>query len=146
MTSIWKQNTNLAKLNNHRSAGLGDMLDIKIVGRGVNWLLAEMPIAAKHKQPFGIVHGGATAALAETVASVAGWLCVDVKTQAAVGLELNINHLRAVTRGVLTAKATAIHIGRLTQVWQIDIYNLEFKQVSTARLTITVTAKLRDRN
>lgn len=138
MTAIWKQNISLNKLNNYRAAGLGELLEIKIVARGSNWLTAEMPIKTKHLQPLGIVHGGSTASLAETVASIAGWLCVDAKTQRTVGLELNINHLRAVRDGVLSARATAIHVGRLTQVWQIDIHNQEFKQVSTARLTITV--------
>ena len=138
MTSIWKQHIALDKLNNHRVGGLAELLEIKIVARGSNWLSAEMPVKAKHLQPFGIVHGGSTASLAETVASIAGWLCVDGKTHRTVGLELNINHLRAVREGSLMAKATAIHVGRLTQVWQINIYNNEFKQVSTSRLTITV--------
>ncbi len=138
MRSIWKQHFALNKLNNHRVGGLAEMLEIKIVSRGNNWLRAEMPVKSKHLQPFGIVHGGATASLAETVASIAGWLCVDGKTQRTVGLELNINHLKAINSGTLTAKATAIHVGRLTQVWQIDIHNQDFKQVSTSRLTVTV--------
>ena len=79
--------------------------------------------------------------MAETVASIAGWLCIDAKNQASVGLELNINHLKAITEGILLAKATAIHVGRLTQVWQIDIKNQDFKAVSTSRLTITVINK-----
>jgi len=141
MTSIWKQNIALNDLNNFRSQGLGELLEIKIVARGNNWLCAEMPVKDKHKQPFGIVHGGATATLAETVASIAGWLCVDAKKQSTVGLELNINHLKAATQGVLMARAKAIHTGRLTQVWQIDIFNSEFKQVSTARLTVTIISK-----
>jgi len=141
MKAIWKQNISLIQLNNHRAEGLGELLDIKIVSRGINWLAAEMPVKPKHLQPFGIVHGGSTASLAETVASIAGWLCVDAKTQRTVGLELNINHLKAVSDGVLTARATAIHVGRLTQVWQIDIHNQNFKQVSTARLTVTVISK-----
>ena len=138
MTAIWKQNISLDKLNNNRAAGLGELLEIKIVARGSNWLTAEMPVKSKHLQPFGIVHGGSTASLAETVASIAGWLCVDAKTQRTVGLELNINHLKAVREGLLSARATAIHVGRLTQVWQIDIHNEKLQQVSTARLTITV--------
>ena len=138
MTAIWKQHTSLSQLNSHRAAGLAETLEIKIVARGSNWLTAEMPVKAKHLQPFGIVHGGSTASLAETVASVAGWLCVDPNTQRTVGLELNINHLKAVKDGILSARATAIHVGRLTQVWQIDIHNQEFKHVSTSRLTITV--------
>ena len=141
MPSIWKQKIELSQLNNNRAIGLVELLEIKIVARGNNWLTAEMPIKTKHKQPFGIVHGGATAALAETVASIAGWLCIDITKKSTVGLELNINHLRAVTTGLLSARATAVHVGRLTQVWQIDIHNQDFKQVSTSRLTITVIDK-----
>ena len=141
LKSIWKQNIPLVLLNNNTTEGLTELLEIKIVARGNNWLSAEMPVKDKHKQPFGIVHGGATATLAETIGSIAGWLCVDSKNQATVGLELNINHLKAVTKGILTAKATAIHVGRRTQVWQIDIYDQKFKQVSTSRLTVTVINK-----
>jgi 1,4-dihydroxy-2-naphthoyl-CoA hydrolase len=141
MKSIWKQDIALTKLNINRATGLGELLDIKIVGRGKNWLLAQMPVSDKIKQPFGIVHGGATATLAETVASIAAWMCVDPKKFSTVGLELNINHLRATTEGILTAKAKAIHIGRKTQVWQIDIYNQKFKPVSAARLTVMAIKK-----
>jgi uncharacterized protein (TIGR00369 family) len=141
MKSIWKQDIAISRLNNNRLGGLTELLEIKIIGRGNHWLAAEMPVKQKHLQPFGRVHGGATAALAETVASIAGWLCVDANKQATVGLELNINHLRAITQGKLVAKASAVHVGRLTQVWQIDIYNEAFKQVSTARLTVTVIEK-----
>lgn len=138
MKKIWKQEPSLYSLNQNRTNGLTDELEIIITGRGKNWLAAEMPVKAKHKQPFGIVHGGATATLAETVASIAGWLCVDKSCQATVGLELNINHLKAVRKGRLSAITKAIHVGRKTQVWQIDIFNQDFKQVSTARLTIAV--------
>jgi len=141
MKPIWKQNIALTQLNNNRASGLGELLDIKIVGRGKNWLCAQMPVSDKIKQPFGIVHGGATATLAETVASIAGWLCINPKEYTTVGLELNINHLRATTQGILTAKATAIHVGRQTQVWQVDIHNSEFKAVSTARLTVMAIKK-----
>jgi 1,4-dihydroxy-2-naphthoyl-CoA hydrolase len=135
--TIWKQQIDLVKLNQYRADGLGQLLDIKIVARSKNSLFAEMPISDKHKQPHGIVHGGATATLAETVASIAAWLCVNPKEYITVGLELNINHLRAVTQGLLTAKSKAIHVGRSTQVWQIDIFNSDSKQVSTSRLTVS---------
>jgi 1,4-dihydroxy-2-naphthoyl-CoA hydrolase len=139
--SIWKQNIDLVALNNNRADGLGKLLDISIVARNKNSLFAEMPVSEKHKQPHGIVHGGATASLAETVASIAAWLCVDTKNYITVGLELNINHLRAVRKGVLRAISTAVHVGRSTQVWQIDIYNDENKQVSSSRLTVSNISK-----
>ena len=141
MSSIWKKEIDLIQLNNFRAVGLGELLDVKIVAKGRNWLMAEMPISDKHKQPFGIVHGGATASLAETVASIAGWLCVEAKDQTAVGLELNINHLKATTKGVLMAKSSAVHVGKQTQVWQIDIYNEKAIQISSARLTMAVVTK-----
>ncbi len=135
--NIWKQHTSLNKLNQFRSKGLGVLLGIEITGRTKNGLIAEMPVTDHHKQPLGIVHGGATATFAETVASIASWLCVDPEKQFIVGLELNINHLKAVRGGVLTANCKATHVGRSTQVWQIDIYNSEQKQVSTSRLTVS---------
>ncbi len=135
--NIWKQNIDLVKLNQFRGDGLGQLLDIKIVARNKNTLFAEMPVSDKHKQPHGIVHGGADASLAETVASIAAWLCVDPVKYITVGLELNINHLRAVTQGVLIAKSTAIHVGRSTQVWQVDIFDEKNKQVSSSRLTVS---------
>jgi uncharacterized protein (TIGR00369 family) len=140
MTTIWKKNIDLVQLNSFRAAGLGELLGIKIAARGKNWLTAEMPVSDNHKQPLGIVHGGATASLAETVASIAAWLCVEAEDQTAVGLELNINHLKPTTKGVLMARATAIHVGKRTQVWQIDIYNDKAIQVSSARLTVAVVS------
>jgi 1,4-dihydroxy-2-naphthoyl-CoA hydrolase len=141
MKLIWKQTPSVLTLNRCRAAGLGELWEIKISAGGNNWLAAEMPVYNNHKQPFGNVHGGATATLAETLASIAGWLCVDEKKELTVGLELNINHLKSVTEGVLTAKATGVHVGRTTQVWQIDIYDSEFTQVSTARLTTMTIEK-----
>jgi 1,4-dihydroxy-2-naphthoyl-CoA hydrolase len=139
--NIWKQNIDLVKLNQSRADGLGRLLDIYIVARKNNSLFAEMVVSEKHKQPHGIVHGGATASLAETVASIAAWLCIDPEQFITVGLELNINHLRAVSQGVLTAKSTAVHVGRSTQVWQIDIFNEQNKQVSISRLTVSNIAR-----
>lgn len=135
--SVWKQFIDLSHLNQFRANGLGSLLGIKIVARTPNSLIAEMPVTDKVKQPLGIVHGGATATLAETVASIASWLCIDPEEKYIVGLELNINHLRAVREGVLTAVCKAIHVGRSTQVWQIDIFSSENKQVSTSRLTVS---------
>ena len=134
---IWKQHIALNQLNQFRSQGLGQFLGIKITGRNRKGLIAEMPIEDKHKQPLGIVHGGATATLAETVASIASWLCIDTEKKFIVGLELNINHLKAVREGLVTAFCKAIHVGRSTQVWQIDIFNSVQQQVSTSRLTVS---------
>ena len=103
-------------------------------------LIATMPVDNRTKQPFGILHGGANVALAETLASIGGWLNVgdDVegKKSIVVGLEINANHIRAITTGHVTAKATPIHIGRSTQIWEIKISNEEDKLVCISRCSL----------
>ncbi len=97
-----------------------------------------MPVDDRTKQPFGLLHGGASAALAETVASIGAFLNIDGETQAAVGVELNVNHLRAKTDGVVTATATPLHRGRRTQVWDIRIEDEESRLVAASRLTLAI--------
>lgn len=103
-------------------------------------MTARMPADRRTNQPMGIVHGGATAALAETVASAAANYCVE-KGKICVGLELNINHIRAVSAGFVTAVTKPLHIGKSTQVWEIKIVNEARQLISAARLTLAVIAK-----
>jgi 1,4-dihydroxy-2-naphthoyl-CoA hydrolase len=92
-------------------------------------------------QPFGLLHGGASVALAETLGSMAASLCVDPATQMAVGLEINANHLRAVTTGWVIGTARPIHVGRSTQVWDIRIENEAGQPVCISRLTMAVVPR-----
>jgi uncharacterized protein (TIGR00369 family) len=113
-------------------------LGIEIVEQGKQRVVARMPVGPKVHQPFGLLHGGASVALAETVASMAGWLNVDTSRETVVGLEINANHLRGKRDGVVTAVATPVHIGRKTQVWQIHITDEQDKPVCISRCTLAV--------
>jgi uncharacterized protein (TIGR00369 family) len=101
-------------------------------------VVARMPVGPTVHQPFGILHGGASVALAETVASMGGWLNVDQAKEHVVGLEINANHLRAKRDGMVTAVATPLHVGRKTQVWEIRITDEQDKLVCISRCTLAV--------
>ncbi|HEY5972112.1 MAG TPA: hotdog fold thioesterase [Pseudoxanthomonas sp.] len=113
-------------------------LGIVVTEVGEDWLRATMPVDTRTKQPYGLLHGGASVALAETLGSMAGGLCVDHTREAVVGLEINANHLRAVREGTVTGTARAIHVGRSTQVWEIRIENEAGKPVCISRITLAV--------
>lgn len=113
-------------------------LGIVVTAAGDDWLRATMPVDARTKQPYGLLHGGASVLLAETLGSMAGGLCVDPTKSAVVGLEINANHLRAVREGTVTGTAKAVHVGRSTQVWEIRIENEAGKPVCISRLTLAV--------
>lgn len=100
-----------------------------------------MPVDDRTRQPFGILHGGASAVLAETVASLGAVQNIDGETQAAVGLELNANHIRAKTEGSVTATATPLHRGRRTQVWDIRIEDEEGRLICASRCTLAIIQK-----
>src|SRR6476619_7540695 len=101
--------------------GMAAAMGIEIVSRTPDKVVATMPVDHRTQQPFGLLHGGASAALAETVASLGAYLNVDPETQAAVGVELNANHLRGKTEGIVTATATPVRRGRTIHVWDIKI-------------------------
>ena len=113
-------------------------LDIEIVEMTKQRVVARMPVGPKVHQPFGLLHGGASVALAETAASVAGSLNVDSTKETVVGLEINANHLRGKRDGVVTAVATPVHIGRRIQVWEVRITDEQDKPVCVSRCTLAV--------
>lgn len=113
-------------------------LDIEIVEKTKQRVVARMPVGPKVHQPFGLLHGGASVALAETVASLAGSLNVDASKESVVGLEINANHLRGKRDGVVTAVATPVHIGRRTHVWEVRIADEQDKPVCISRCTLAV--------
>jgi 1,4-dihydroxy-2-naphthoyl-CoA hydrolase len=105
-------------------------------------VIATMPVGPRTMQPFGLLHGGASVALAETVASMAGWMNVDQDKYNVVGLEINANHLRGVREGgVVTGTAKPVHIGRKTQVWEVRIVDERGKLVCISRCTLAVVPK-----
>jgi uncharacterized protein (TIGR00369 family) len=113
-------------------------LGIEIVEASKERVVGRMPVGPKVHQPFGLLHGGASVALAETVASAAGLMQVDHEKETVVGLEINANHLRAKRDGVVTAVATPVHIGRKTHVWDVRITDEEGKLVCISRCTLAV--------
>lgn len=116
-------------------------LGIEVLEVGEDFIRGRMPVDHRTHQPFGLLHGGASVALAETLGSMAASLCVDPATQMAVGLEINANHLRAVTAGWVIGTARPIHIGRSTQVWDIRIENEAGQSVCISRLTMAVVPR-----
>jgi len=129
---------NPAALNAHAANTLVSNLGIVVTAAGDDWLRGTMPVDARTVQPYGILHGGASVALAETLGSMAGNLCVDTTKEMVVGLEINANHVRAMRGGVVTGTARALHVGRSTQLWEIRIENDEGKLVCVSRLTLAV--------
>jgi len=114
-------------------------LGIEFTEVGADYLIARMPVDTRTHQPFGILHGGASVVLAETLGSIASYLCLkDPEKQRAVGLEINANHIRSVKEGFVYGKVTPIHIGRSTQIWDIKITNEENKLVCISRLTVAI--------
>ncbi len=131
----------IAEANAVRQGTLIEHLGIVITEAGDDWLRATMPVDARTKQPFGLLHGGASVVLAETLGSMAGGYCVDPATQMVVGLEINANHLRAVREGTVTGTARALHVGRSTQVWEIRIEDEAGRPVCVSRLTLAVVPR-----
>jgi uncharacterized protein (TIGR00369 family) len=115
-------------------------LGIEVVESSKERVIARMPVGPKVQQPFGILHGGASVALAETVASIGGFNQVDRAKESVVGLEINANHLRGKRDGVVTAVATPIHIGRRTHVWEVRITDEQGRMVCVSRCTLAVVA------
>ncbi|MEG3753977.1 hotdog fold thioesterase [Psychromonas arctica] len=139
-TNIWKKSTNLSRLNALSENTIIALLGIEYTAIGDNFLQATMPVDNRTQQPYGVLHGGASVVLAETIGSVAANLVVE-DDKACVGLEVNANHIRSVKKGVVTGTATAVHIGYSTQVWQIEICNERQQLVCTSRLTVAVIDK-----
>ncbi len=134
---IWKQSADLATIERWSENTLMRAIGIRITEIGEDFLRGTMPVDARTHQPYGILHGGASVALAETLGSTAAMLCCE-DGFAAVGLEINANHLRAVRDGIVTGTARPLHIGRSTQVWEIRIENEAGKPVCVSRLTMAV--------
>ncbi|OOF64573.1 hotdog fold thioesterase [Rodentibacter sp. Ppn85] len=134
---IWKKTFTLSQLNEMGKNCAVGHLGIEISAFGEDWLEATMPVDHRTTQPFGLLHGGISVALAETVGSLAGLLCVE-EGKAAVGLDISSNHLRPVREGKVTAKATPINLSKNIHVWQIDIRNDQDKLCHVSRLTLSI--------
>ena len=131
----------LEKLRANGTKNLANALGIEITELAPQRVVATMPVDDRTRQPFGILHGGASVALAETVASIAGTMNVDLEANVVVGVEINANHIRAKREGVVTGTATPIHIGRSTQVWEVRIVDEQQRTICVSRCTLAVVPK-----
>lgn len=137
--AIWKHpHITLEALNAMGKNTLAEVLDMHFTEIGDNYLLLRMPVNKNTHQPYGLLHGGASAALAETIGSVASWLCIDPEKQFCVGMEINCNHIRGKREGYVTARATPLHLGATSHVWDIRITDEQEKLVCVSRLTMAV--------
>ena len=134
--SIWRDLKTIEELN-AAPASLNSLLDIRVIEIGADFLRGTMPVDARTVQPYGLLHGGASVALAETLGSVAASMCVDPQ-YIAVGQDINANHVRSARRGLVTGTTRPVHIGARTHVWTIDIVDESGKLVCISRLTIAV--------
>jgi 1,4-dihydroxy-2-naphthoyl-CoA hydrolase len=136
--SIWRTSTSVEQLQEHSRNTLAETIGIRVTEVGPDFLRATMPVSPTTHQPMGVLHGGASVALAETVGSLAATLCVDRTLYDCLGQEINANHLRPVSSGTVTATARPYHIGKRSHVWSIEIRDEQEKLVCVSRLTIAV--------
>ena len=141
MSKIWFQEYSLEELNERSKGTMGEFLDMKFTEIGDDYLCMTMPVDNRTKQPYGLLHGGASAALAETIGSVASSLCINPDKQICVGIEINCNHIRSKKDGIVTAIVRPLHIGATTHVWDIKINDERDKLVCVSRLTVAVLKK-----
>ncbi|QUJ70289.1 hotdog fold thioesterase (plasmid) [Photobacterium sp. GJ3] len=135
--SIWQKQFDLKDLNQSSKNTLVEHIGIEYCAFDDNSLTAMMPVDTRTHQPFGMLHGGASVVLAETLGSIAANMCVD-EGKYCVGLDINANHVRAVRTGFVKGTATPVHLGATTQVWQITITDEREQLVCTSRLTMAV--------
>ncbi|PHN06037.1 hotdog fold thioesterase [Flavilitoribacter nigricans] len=139
---IWKQKLDLSQIAQISKASLSVHLGMEFTEVGPDYLEATMPVDERTRQPFGLLHGGASVALAETLGSVAALLCIEnLDEQVPVGVEINANHLNSVRSGKVTGRCTPIKIGRRLHVWQIDIRDERDRPVCVSRITIAIVER-----
>lgn len=139
--SIWFRTYSLETLEDQKRNTLVEHLGIRITELGPDYLVGTMPVDARTHQPMKILHGGASVALAETLGSTAANLCVDTSERVCVGQEINANHLRPVSTGVVKGTARPVHIGKKSQVWQIEIRDEKERLVCISRITLAVVER-----
>jgi 1,4-dihydroxy-2-naphthoyl-CoA hydrolase len=136
--SIWRSLRTVEELNGGRQGTLIETLGILFTEIGADFVRGTMPVDVRTVQPYGLLHGGASVALAETLGSMGASMCVDADEYQVVGQEINANHVRAARSGLVTGTARAVHLGGRTHVWSIDIVNDAQKLVCISRITMAV--------
>jgi 1,4-dihydroxy-2-naphthoyl-CoA hydrolase len=138
---IWYANPSIQDLDWMNVNTLGNSLGIKITEIGNDYLKGTMPVDERTKQPFGLLHGGASVALAETLGSVASWLMVDTDLFIGVGIEINANHIKAVKSGMVTGICKPIHVKGMHHIWEIKIYNDANDLICISRFMCAIVSK-----
>lgn len=138
--SIWRHAIDLDRINAWNGGTLVEHLGMRVTEVGGDFVRGTMPVDARTRQPFGLLHGGASVAFAESLGSLAGNLCLG-PSEMAVGLDINANHVRAVSHGTVTGTARPLHVGRSTQVWEIRVEDEHARLVCIARLTLAVVPR-----
>lgn len=138
---IWKKPIDLEQLQKWHRNTMQEHIGIEFIEAGDDYLKARMPVDHRTKQPMGILHGGASVALAESLGSVASVFCTDAEQKNVMGLEINANHIKAVSEGFVTGITRPIHLGRSTQVWEIRIFNEREQLVCICRITNVILDK-----
>lgn len=142
MQAIWfTKNLSLEHLKKFDRETMASFLEMEWVAIGTDFLQMKMPVNNKTKQPYGLLHGGASCALAETVGSIASALVIDTTVYACTGLEINANHIRSATEGYVWATAKPLHLGKTTHVWDIKILDDNDKLICVSRLTVAILDK-----
>ncbi|AYC33374.1 hotdog fold thioesterase [Pseudomonas cavernae] len=136
--SLWRNTPDLQKLTSTLRNTIGELLDIRFEAFDDESLTASMVVDPRTQQPYGLLHGGASVVLAETLGSTASFLCIDSSQFYCVGLEVNANHLRGVRSGRVTAVARPVHLGRTTHVWDIRLSGEDGKPSCISRLTMAI--------
>jgi 1,4-dihydroxy-2-naphthoyl-CoA hydrolase len=140
--SIWfKKDLSVNDLNPLGKGTMAEHLGIAFTEIGPNYMKASMPVDHRTRQPYGLLHGGASVTLAETIGSVAAAMVVDQEQYNCVGLEINANHIRSAREGIVTGLASPLHIGGSTQVWEIKITDEKDKLICVSRITVAVIKK-----
>lgn len=140
--SIWKETINLDILNQRNQRSMSEYIGIVFTEFGDDYLKARMPVDPKTRQPIGIMHGGASCVLAETIGSVGASFCLDSTQFYCVGLSINTNHIHSIQNGHVVGTGEPLHLGRSTHVWEIRIVEeLKNKLISVTRLTLAVLTK-----
>jgi len=141
---MWFAPFTLDQINDRPKNHIGALLGIEFTAYGDDFIEGTMPVDERTHQPAGILHGGASVVLAESLGSIASYLCIDPEKYLAVGLEVNANHLRPVKSGLVTGTCTALHIGAKTHIWEIKIRNDKGKLSCVSRLTVAIIPKPKD--
>lgn len=135
---LWKVKPDIQAVNQFGCGTLMEQLGIEVTDIGDDYVRGRMPVDQRTKQPMGLLHGGASAALSESLGSVASWLIVMGEGKHVVGIEINANHLRSVTEGYVTGITRPVKVGRLLHVWETQIFDAAERLVCTSRLTVLV--------